>query len=291
MRYISRCAGLTLVCLLAAQTAAAQEEALFPDKALEAVVRQYVFEKRNNEMPLVEDDVKNISTIVGKNKGIKSLQGLEKCRSLALLDLAGNEIEDLTALKELTNLQSLDLSRNKIQDIQPLTDLTGLQYLHLAENLVADLAPLAKMANLRSLYLSNNKLQSIEPVSQLTKLWSLYLDGNPLADLKPVSTLHDLTSLDLRGCGISDLSPLSEMTELKYLILDNNNISDLSVLVAMAKKDFEGEKRFAPFLRIYLSGNPLSDEAKSTQIEQLKQFGCRVELQQEQAQEGAAASE
>src|SRR5690606_16993560 len=96
---------------------------------------------------------------------------------------------------------------------------------------------------------------------------------------KPLAGLTDLTSLDLRNNGLADLSPLAEMTELKYLMLDNNNISDLGVLVAMAKKDFEGEKRFAPFLQIYLSGNPLSDEAKTQQLEELKQYGCRVKLE------------
>jgi hypothetical protein len=73
---------------------------IFPDKNLEAVVRQYVFEKRNNEEPLTEKDVENISTITGKDKGVKDLTGLEKCRSLALLDLEGNEIEDLAPIKD-----------------------------------------------------------------------------------------------------------------------------------------------------------------------------------------------
>ena len=165
---------------------------LFPDKNLEAVVRQYVFEKRNNDMPLVEDDVKNISTIVGKKKGIQNLQGLEKCRSLALLDLEGNEITDVSAVKELTNLQSLDLSKNKIQDIAPLSELVGLQYLHLADNQITSIAPLEKLTNLRTLYLSNNKLQGAETLAKLTKVWSLYLDGTQVTDLKPVAGLKDL---------------------------------------------------------------------------------------------------
>ena len=71
---------------------------------MEAVVRQYVFEKRNNEEPLTEKDVENISTIEGKGKEIKDLTGLEKCLSLALLDLEANQISDLAPLKDLTNL-------------------------------------------------------------------------------------------------------------------------------------------------------------------------------------------
>ena len=41
---------------------------LFPDRALEAVVRQSVFDKRNNDEPLTEDDVRNIADITAKGK-------------------------------------------------------------------------------------------------------------------------------------------------------------------------------------------------------------------------------
>jgi internalin A len=60
--------------------------------------------------------------------------------------------------------------------------------------------------------------------------------------------------------------------------LEGNKVTDLSVLVAMAKKDFEGQKRFAPFWRIYLKGNPLPDAAKA-QIEELKKYGGRITLE------------
>jgi hypothetical protein len=48
--------------------------------------------------------------------------------------------------------------------------------------------------------------------------------------------------------------------------------------VNMAKADAEGPKRFAPYLRLYLAGNPLSDAAKNAQVTALKGFGVRVEL-------------
>src|SRR4051812_3937421 len=83
----------------------AKADDLFPDKNLEAAVRQQVFEKRNKPDPLVEADVVNISTVVGKGKKITSLAGLEKCKSLALLDLENNEIVDLEPIKELKLVQ------------------------------------------------------------------------------------------------------------------------------------------------------------------------------------------
>src|SRR5262245_28349857 len=79
---------------------------LFLDKNLEAAVRKFVFEKRDNDKPLVEGDLANLSTIEAKGLSITNLTGLEKCRELAALDLARNKIIDLSPLKELRKLQS-----------------------------------------------------------------------------------------------------------------------------------------------------------------------------------------
>ena len=43
----------------------------------------------------------------------------------------------------------------------------------------------------------------------------------------------------------------------------------------MAKKDMEGQRRFAPFWKIYVKGNPLSDEAKQ-QLKVLEEMGARI---------------
>ncbi len=257
-----------LAALLAGNTAMAQS--IFPDKNLEAAVRREVFEKRNNDQPITADDVKNISTIKGKNAGIKDLKGLEHCRSLAVLDLEGNEIADLAPIKDLSNIQTLTLAKNKITDLKPIEGLTKLQYLHLAENEIADLTPLAKLENMRSLYLSGNKIKELKPIASLTKTWSLYLDGNEINDINPLAELKKLDSLDLRGNAVADITPLAGLTEWKYLFLDKNKITDIGVLVEMAKKDREGDNRFALFWNVYLSGNPLSEEAKTKQLGELK---------------------
>jgi internalin A len=131
---------------------------------------------------------------------------------------------------------------------------------------------------MRSLYLSHNKITDLSPLEGLSKVWSLYLAGNKVADLKPIAKLKWLSSLDLRDTGISDLTALADLTELKFLMLEKNSITDLKVLLEMAKKDAEGDQRFAPFWRIYLADNPLSDAAK-TQIEELKKLGARISLE------------
>jgi hypothetical protein len=64
---------------------------------------------------------------------------------------------------------------------------------------------------------------------------------------------------------------------LYYLFLENNKISDAGPLVRALKKDFEGEKRFAPYVNIYLSGNSLSSTSRK-QLAAMKEQGARINL-------------
>jgi hypothetical protein len=267
-------------------SARAAADDLFPDKNLEAAVRKYVFEKRDKTDPLTAEDVRDISTIESKGKKddqekkIRDLSGLDKCVSLALLDLENHEISDVTPLKDLKRLQSLNLAKNKIKDITPLATVSALQYLQLEDNEISSIEPVAKLEKLNSLYLSRNKIEDISHVVGLKKLWSLYLGGNQIADVKPLSDLKWLSSLDLKNNKLTDISPLAGLTELKYLFLEGNQVADLKTLVEMAQKDAAGDTRFAPFWRIYLAGNPLSDEAKTAQVEELKKLGGRITLEE-----------
>jgi len=264
--------------LLAGVLGAAEPAAsLFPDPVLEGVVRSHVFAKRDNKEPLVETDVKSLSSISGKGKAVKSLKGLEKCSALALLELTDGEIADLSPIKDLTNIQSLTLARNKITDISALTGLTNLQYLDLTGNAVADLRPLANLKSLNSLYLSSNKIADLTPLAGLERVWSLYLDGNLVTDLKPLAGMKWLSSLDLKNNKVADLSPLAGLNSLHYLFLDGNPLQSLAPLVAMGKKDTEAEKRFAPFWTVSLSEKQLSGGRRAEATE-LKKYSHTVLL-------------
>ena len=60
------------------------------------------------------------------------------------------------------------------------------------------------------------------------------------------------------------------------LLISGNKIADLGPLVEMCKKDAEGDRRFAPYLEVYLGGNPIDDKTKKTQTDALKGFGVDV---------------
>lgn len=257
-------------------SADAKSDKLFPDPGLEAAVRAEVFAKRYNEERLTVDDVRNISRVVGVGKEIKNLEGLQHCTAVMLVDLSDNQITDLSPLAGLNKLQSITLAKNTIKDIKPLEGLTAVQLLDLSNNEVESLEAVQKMTNLRSLWVADNQLKSLEPIGQLEKIWSLDVAGNGLADIAPVGKLKWLTNLDLDRNVVETLESLKPLTELDILLVRENKLTDLSPLVEMCRSDADGEKRFAPYLRVYLKGNPLSEQAKTEQLDALKNIGVRV---------------
>lgn len=261
--------------LWVASLAHAQEASIFPDKALEAVVRKSVFEKRNTDQPIVAKDVEKISTIKAPKAGIKSIQGLEHCKELRELNLSGNEIEDIAPLAGLKYLQSLDVSSNKVSSLEPVRNLAMLQYLNMGGNQIADLAPLAGHQTIWALYLESNKITDINVLADLPRLVALYLDDNQVKDISVVAKLTKLERIGLLRNQVTDLAPLTASNYWKYIFVEGNQLAEIGPLVEMCRKDLAERKRFAPFVRIYLEENPLSDRGKA-QVEELKQMGIRL---------------
>jgi internalin A len=114
------------------------------------------------------------------------------------------------------------------------------------------------------------------PVMKLAKLSSLDLAGNQISCIDELAELKGLSLLKLSGNRIKDIEPLTIHPPTSMLLLENNRIKDLAPLVTAAKVDAEGPQRFAPFMRVYLAGNPLSDETKKEQLPELKKIGVRL---------------
>ena len=252
-----------------------QPKSVFADKNLEKAVRRQVFAKRNTTDPLTAADVAQVAIVQGRNMGIKSLSGLEHCKSLASLDLAGNQIKDLTPIKGLPRLQQLILHTNLVESLAPLTDNSALQYIDLNHNRLKDIKPLAGLTNLSVLYVSDNQVRNIAPITGLPKLHSFYVDRNGLASVAGLSKLRWLSSFSASGNQIKDLKPLVGLENLSFLFLERNKISDLGPLFKMITDDYKGKQRFSPFVRIYLKNNPLSDKAKAGMKEFTKKYYTR----------------
>jgi internalin A len=262
-----------LLTISAARPAAA---VTIPDKGLDAAIRGLLPDKKDPAVELTEEDLKKVFILQAKDKGIVDLTGLELCTNLQLLDLAKNQVTNVAPLAGLENLQSLDLSKNAISDMAPLAGLAKLQYLDLSHNQIAALPNLDALVKISFLDLSGNQLTDIAAIGNLKSLVSLHLAANQIADATPVGNLTGLSLLKLSDNPIENIAPLGNLNRIGMLLIERAKIADLAPLVASCQADAAGEKRFAPFLRLYLAGNPLSDAAKNEQLPALTACGVKV---------------
>src|SRR5262245_54701727 len=120
----------TVACLAAAESTnevSTNAVSIFLDSNLEAAVRQQVFAKRYTNSPITAADVATVSTLIGNFRGITNLSGLEHCKAIAAIELAGNRISDLTPLTGLKQLQQLILTSNRVADVTALGTIPALQ--------------------------------------------------------------------------------------------------------------------------------------------------------------------
>ncbi len=95
--------------------AGSETVSLFPDKNLEAAVRDALGKQAGEEITVAE--LANLTTLSAQKSDITDLTGLEYCINLSELDLSNNKISDISALSSLTNLSWLNLNDNLINNI------------------------------------------------------------------------------------------------------------------------------------------------------------------------------
>ncbi len=176
MRLSLLCALISLF-VLASWVSAVEVE--IPDANLEAVLRAKP--EIPDTGPITSEDLSMIQTLVGINKGIVDLTGLEYCVNISYLYLTDNDISDISPLAGLTKLTDLYLTGNDISDISPLAGLTQLVWVHLIGNNISDVSPLEGLTELMLLALNSNSVSDISPLIGLTSLECLYILYNPLS--------------------------------------------------------------------------------------------------------------
>jgi uncharacterized repeat protein (TIGR02543 family) len=281
----------------------------FPDPNLEAALREAIGKPTGH---IYKSDLEGLTSLSAEGRSIAHLSGLEDCINLISLDLRDNQIGDISALAGLTKLKWLDLSYNRIGNISPLANLTALKWLYLYNNQVSNVTPLANLTKLVDLYLHSNQISNISPLANLTdltrlllfsnqisdispltnltKLTWLYLQENQISSISPLAGLTNLTQLDLSDNQISGIVPLADFANLIYLSLHSNQISDISVLANLTNLMWlylqnNYITNIYPIVqngglgtgdRVYLDGNPLSDNSINVYIPELVARGVIV---------------
>lgn len=87
-------------------------------------------------------DLQKVTEIQAANLNIHTLDGLENCPNLTILNVMNNDIQSVTPLSNLGNLAYLDVGFNRITNIQPLAGLFFLDHLYIDGNEIFDLSPL-----------------------------------------------------------------------------------------------------------------------------------------------------
>lgn len=102
--------------------------------------------------------------------GLETLDGVEYCTHVKILDVSNNAISDLDSLWGLENLEELYLANNEIGIIDTLSNLTRLKIVDLSGNQIDDISPLLELENLEYVNLIGN------PVSK-SQIHSLEKNG------------------------------------------------------------------------------------------------------------------
>jgi len=203
----------------------------FPDPGLEAAVREAIGKPTGD---IYELDLLMLTELDADNQGIADLTGLEHCRNLTTLSLAGNsvsnlaplsglaelvnlnlfwtyDLRDIDALGSLFNLQELDISMTSVDSLSAIVGCVSLQRLRAdmlppASGSIGDLTPLLGLVGLRDLSL---QYQSVEDISSLVghpgfgSGDSIDLTGNRLCLYPGSSDQADLDALLARGVDVS----------------------------------------------------------------------------------------
>lgn len=99
-------------------------------------------------------------------------------------ELASSKIDSLDGLQYCKHLEVLDVSDNEIADLSQLWELHQLKELYLAHNQISDIDVLSNLSELKSLDISFNQIDDISPLFELEELEFVNLMGNPIPDLQ-----------------------------------------------------------------------------------------------------------
>ena len=188
-----------------------------PDPNLRAAIAETLNIPHN--APITQGDMDRLTDLVGYDRGIQNITGLEFATNFKVLYIDDNPITDLTPLAALTQLKHLGMYGIPGADLTPLSKLTNLESLDAADCDIVDVSPLAQLTKLTSLNLRNNLIVDVGPLANLTNLVELRLNTDLITDVTLLAHLTRLNSLEIYHNKIVDHSPLNALP-LSHFIYD-----------------------------------------------------------------------
>lgn len=203
---------------------------------------------------------------------IEDISGLEECRSLELLWISDNPIEELDALQGMDKLESLDVAFSGVEDLTPVISDT-LESLYCNHTEVTDYAFLAQCAGLKDVRVSDFTMKDAEYLAGLPGMENLSFFDSKVSSLLPFKEMENLKGLELAGNkSLTTLEGIEYLTELSYLGLSGTNVTELPQTLSLERLNVleltaTGVTYFTPLLNcprlqtLYV-GEEMEEEAK-----------------------------
>ena len=192
-----------------------------PDENLRKAIKESLGKKQEDKITRTDmESLKELNSdslpIIGTNRGIKDLTGLEYAINLEFIDLSENSISDLSPIKDLTKLKYIEVDRNDISDLTPLSNLKELEHLNIYNNAgIKDIKPISHLTNLKwiDMHFCNRKTApvNVEELGTLANLEFLSIDDNFVEDISFVKNLSNLSTFSCNNNYVLDLSEADDL--------------------------------------------------------------------------------
>lgn len=157
---------------------------------------EYIWEEQADEYSFHEEEEFLEEEIMDKEPDFISFFDAIKLRELGDLnktyptyyledfdefELASSKIDSLDGLQYCKHVEVLDISDNVIADLSEFTELKQLKELYIAYNQISYIDVLSNLVELKSLDISFNQIDDITPLFELEELEFVNLMGNPIS--------------------------------------------------------------------------------------------------------------
>jgi len=112
----------------------------FPDDGFYEVITGLISSEEITQSAL--DDIINVRVTkfedgtYGNSVPVRSIEGIQYCRNVKYINLAGQEIEDVSLISNLTRLEKIDFNSNNLKTIPDMSNLRYLGQLDLDYNMI-----------------------------------------------------------------------------------------------------------------------------------------------------------
>ena len=191
-------------------------------------------------------DQKALSELYLSETGVASLESLEGCNALTILDcsytsvtsteplallpirslfLTDAPVSDYETLSVLP-LEKLYVSHVAVEDLIYFENISTLSHLTLTYCGITSLNEVAAFSHLYLLDVNNNHITDLDGLEQFTGLHFILLDENPITDYTPLTKMHNLMDLGLPGT-VTDFTFLNEMPWVQRVFIKPRQTSAL----------------------------------------------------------------